>query len=332
MEPSVGLRAQRQISSVPRVLRAPLRLFLLVTMAWCLGHPSLAQGEEFVPEGILEVTANAESAQVYIDDVLVGSAPIIKVLHAGHHRVRVTHLSFAAVEQRVLVERDTTVQLDVTLERVRSGLTVLVDVAGARVFLDGRQVGVGDVVLDPVRPGRHQLVVEAQGFRPHEVEVVLRQQSMSTLKVALHAIQGSVELSTVPLGASVSVDGKEMGVTPLHLEGLRPGDHALELHAPGRATVFHALQVAEGKRSQLQLALPLEGGSLHLGVRPALATTSLNGVVVGEGSHRLRNLAPGMYELRLTAPGYLDVFQTVEITAGKVLRLRLRMRPFAALN
>ena len=155
---------------------------------------------------------------------------------------------------------------------------------------------------------------------------------MSTLKVSLQAIQGSVELSTVPLGASVSVDGKEMGVTPLHLEGLRPGEHALELRAPGRATVFHSLQVVEGKRSQLQLALPLEGGSLHLGVRPALATTSLNGVVVGEGAHRLRNLAPGMYERRLTAPGYLDVFQTVEINAGKVLRLRLRMRPFADLN
>jgi len=281
---------------------------------------------------VLEVTANADSALVYVDDVLAGSVPLLKVLEAGYHVIRVAHPSFAPVERRLLVPADTAVQLNAELERQRSGLHVRVDVPGARVLLDGKQIGVGDVIVDPVRAGSHVLTVEARGFQRYEAGIEVAPRTMTPIRVNLSSTQSSLDISTVPLGATVFLDGKSMGVTPLKLDSVRPGNHAIKCVLEGRATALQSLILERGEQRSLALELPLEGGGLQIRVRPSAAEVSLHGTVLGTGNQRVSDLAPGMYVVRATSPGYLDAHADVEVVAGKNVRLKLQMRPFAPAN
>ena len=115
--------------------------------------------------GILEVNANASGAMVFVDGTPLGEAPILEIVAAGRHLVRVERPGFAAFEQRITVKADTSVQLKANLLRLAAGLEVRIDVDDAKVYLDGQHIGTGRlVILDPAEAGVHELLVE------HEVE------------------------------------------------------------------------------------------------------------------------------------------------------------------
>lgn len=67
--------------------------------------------------------------------------------------------------------------------------------------------------------------------------------------------RASVTLKTVPSGATVSVDGRPRGTTPLTVEALKPGLHRLEFTHSEAAPLEYALDLAAGDHPTLTLAL-----------------------------------------------------------------------------
>ena len=68
--------------------------------------------------GFLDLRVSEEGAEVFIDDVLVGTTPLDKQkILGGYHKVQVKKEEFLVFGQDVLVEPDKTVELDVTLLR-----------------------------------------------------------------------------------------------------------------------------------------------------------------------------------------------------------------------
>ncbi len=303
-----------------------MRISLVLALAsLVLVLPSLVYAVE---EGVLEVRANADGAVVYLDGQLRGPAPLVEVVPAGYHDVRVTHPSFSQMERRVLVDADTSVSVSAELVRVRPGLSIRVDVAGARVFLDGEQIGVGDVILDPVGTGRHRLVVETDEFGRYETQLMLADRTMTPVAVNIRASQGALVVHSDPPGGRVILDGKDSGPAPVTIGPLRPGSHSLKLVTEGRATVFRQVTVEAGAETQVDVAPPEEGAHLDIRVRPAEARVFLDGVFLGEGNQRVANVAPGTYSVRATSLGHMDFLQSVELAPSKTTRLQARMRSF----
>lgn len=68
------------------------------------------------------------------------------------------------------------------------------------------------------------------------------------------AVSSTLVIDSVPSGAAVSLDGVEVGTTPLDIE-VRPGEHALELSAEGHAVFEQAVEVERGTRERLRLVM-----------------------------------------------------------------------------
>lgn len=298
---------------------------MLALASLVVALPSLVHAGE---EGVLEVKANVDGAVVYLDDQLRGPAPLVEVVSAGYHDVRVVHPSFSQMERRVLVAADTSVSVSAELVRVRPGLAIRVDVSGARVFLDGEQIGVGDVILDPVRPGRHRLVVETDEFGRYETQLMLADRTMTPITVNIRASQGGLVVHSEPPGGTVLIDGKPAGTTPVTITQVRPGSHSLKVVTQGRATVFRQVIVQAGSDTKVALAPPADGASLDIRVRPAGARVFLEGVLLGEGNQRVANIAPGTYSVRATALGHMDFVQSIELAPQQAMRLQARMSSF----
>jgi hypothetical protein len=72
---------------------------------------------------------------------------------------------------------------------------------------------------------------------------------------SLSKTTGSLFISSRPAGASVLIDGKPSGTTPMLMEGLSGGDHVIHLDATGYRRWTSAVQIVPGERSRVAASL-----------------------------------------------------------------------------
>lgn len=316
---------EKVLASAAMSLRILLLLFASVLLC-TVALPGQVRAEA---TGILEVNTNARGAMVFVDDELVGEAPILEIVTVGRHTVRVERAGFAPFEQRITVKADTSVQLKANLLRLEPALEVRIDVEGAKVFLDNQQIGSGrEVILDPAEVGLHELLVEHEVFGIWKGKVRLEAGSVTPVELKLRGSLGSVAIHSNPEGARVSFDGQDYGPTPTTIDPVKAGNHGLQLTAPGRATVFHQVVVDPGKAVTIDIEMVEQGGSLL--VRPSVKTAQVfvNGVLVGVGKQELKNVKAGTYSVRVAAAGYVDFLREVTVEASSKTSVSARLEGF----
>lgn len=127
---------------------------------------------------------------------------------------------------------------------------------------------------------------------------------------------GTLAIESRPAGASVVVDGKPRGVTPLTLT-LPAGPHVLEIKSAGEPRVI-PLTVKAGVQVSQYIELPdvpLATGQLQVRSEPAGARISIDGQPRGVAPVLVADLAPGEHDIVLTSDGG-EVRQKVTIEAG----------------
>jgi hypothetical protein len=133
--------------------------------------------------GSLSVAAS-QQANVYVDGEKRGLTPrSLRDVPLGSHTVRVTRPGYVPQEQTVvLTPEEPAARLNFTMRRadaaappgaarppaVKSVLTVLVDSTppGARIRIDGRELGVTPLMVRQMRPGSHTIELRLAGYRP----------------------------------------------------------------------------------------------------------------------------------------------------------------------
>jgi serine/threonine-protein kinase len=136
-------------------------------------------------------------------------------------------------------------------------LRVEAEPAGAEVFLDGAKVGHAPLALKDVTPGPHRVRVAQEGYAPAELGVEVAPGSASApLQFVLAAVTARLTLRSEPPGATVKVDGRSVGVTPLESVPLDPGSRELRLEKAGFRSRVQRVEPKLGEF--LDLAVTLE--------------------------------------------------------------------------
>lgn len=131
--------------------------------------------------------------------------------------------------------------------------------------VDGARVHVRDVLVgttpfkEPLllNAGAATIQIEAEGYFPVTKQVSLPAAATLTIDVPLvsKATTGLVVVHASEKGATLAVDGKHVGVTPIELS-LPAGTHKLLLAHPDRADLDTSVLVKAGESTSLDLALP----------------------------------------------------------------------------
>ncbi len=127
---------------------------------------------------------------------------------------------------------------------------------GARVVADGNEATACTTPCSiPVGGGRHNLVFTRPGYHPEMRDVTMGREPVD-VQVALRAIQATVMLSTVPAGASITVDGQAVdGATPKTLK-LPFGKHLIAVAKQGFSPAQQTVEVTEDAILPVRIALP----------------------------------------------------------------------------
>ena len=152
-EPAVGTPSAEE-APPPAVEREPVEEM----------EPAPREGD--IPAlGSISVSASIDGASVYLDDELLGEAPVTREdIPAGRHRVRVESPGHEPFETDVRVRAGARASVEANLVLLAPSLRVESDVPGATVFLDRNYIGTTPVDIKEVSPGEHQLTVSADGY------------------------------------------------------------------------------------------------------------------------------------------------------------------------
>jgi hypothetical protein len=116
---------------------------------------------------------------------------------------------------------------------------------GARVFVDGAELGVTPVEL-PLPIGLHDITFQLAEHQPVERRVEVVGEQSVVVEAALSLLGGLLVLEGLPPDATVSIDGGAPQPAQQPLE-LGPGEHKIEVRAPGHEPARDVVTIAPGQ-------------------------------------------------------------------------------------
>ena len=134
------------------------------------------------------------------------------------------------------------------LANVHGALMVDTDPSGAKVDLGSEGVQESPARFNQVHIGRLLVTISRPGYDPVQQEVEIKENGIADLgRIKLVHQTGSVHISSSPAGAMVMQEGKEVGITPLTLSSVPPGEVTYSLKLPRHRDVtlsgtVHSLQ------------------------------------------------------------------------------------------
>ena len=143
--------------------------------------------------------------------------------------------------------------------------------AGARVLLDGKDVGETPLTIRDLARGAHTVRLVRDGYVAEQRRVVIsagRPAQSITVELASDRPASpppqtprpgqslaALQVESRPAGASVFLDGQLVGKTPLELGEVSAGEHAVRLELDGYRRWSSSVRVAAGERSRVAASL-----------------------------------------------------------------------------
>lgn len=139
-----------------------------------------------------------------------------------------------------------------------------------------------------------------------------------TISVDTPVQPGTMDLQSVPGGASVTVDGNYRGTTPLVISGLSPGTYAVTFAKSGYVDLSTQVIVQAGGNSEAVATLQPKTGTLAVNSTPSGARVQLDGAFAGLSPVVLENISADSHTVGVEMDGYTAASRTVSIAVGQV--------------
>lgn len=193
------------------------------------------------PPGTITIEFEPRDAFVFLDDRLIakGSPVTLESLDPGTHVLTVRREGFEEAIRPVAVaggeERMLSIRLEPTLLPTLGTLEVVTRPAGLRVLLDGEDTSkTTPVTLAGLPSGPHEVkLLRADGGLVHRFTADVLAEKTAMVEVDVAALPPVLEVSSIPPGAEVRVNGMLRGLTPATLSDIPAGRARIELRKPG---------------------------------------------------------------------------------------------------
>jgi hypothetical protein len=213
----------------------------------------------------LSVYSFPEGADVRVDGKLLAKTPcrIDKIPVRASAEVVVTHEGYKPYRQKIALTAGKAVSLTAQLKPLETVLEIATVPAGATVTVNGRDLGISPVRLPDAEAGTYEIRAELAGYDAAEQTVTLAQYEERKETVMLVKNLGTVSLSTMVTGVTVTVDGSVVGVTSADgsgrptatIDALQPGEHEVTLSKPGHVSKTYTVKIAKGQTLSLDCEL-----------------------------------------------------------------------------
>ncbi len=291
--------------------------------------------------GSIVVTSYPTGAIAYLDGRAgqYTTATFTSVSAGTSHTVQVSMAGYQTYTTTVYVDPGVPTRVSANLvpsPRETGSLSITSSPDGADIYVDGRYGGSTPAVVPGLAPGSHTVRVQKVGYDEFISTVTVyagqRVQVPVTFSPAPANI-GAIEVSSDPAGASLSLDGHYMGLTPVSgsydLTSVTPGLHTIQLTLDDYQTFTQTVKVTPGRIVTLNAQLspippgPVKDttGQIVVTSSPAGANVFLDDDFRGISPLTLADIPDGSHIVKVRMDGYTDQTQVVTVTGTAVTQV-----------
>lgn len=310
------------MANIPRFKLPWMRILLFafsITAIFAAWFVTSANTVEFVtrpPEARVEVTSLL-SPKLGDKWILRPGAHQVTAEASGYHPYR------AAVEIS-----DQPMQIhEIVLTPLPGHLRVAVSpVSSAQLSVDGQAVADAATTIRDLSAGPHHVQVSAERYKPFETAIEIEGKDIEqSLTVALQPAWADASFDSVPQGASVSVDGENIGTTPLTAE-IMEGTREIEVSLAGYKSWRRTFPVTAGEALNIpRILLQKADGVLAITSVPNQATITLNGEYKGKTPLNVNVVPDKTITVRAIKPGYTPAVKTITVASGVTEKIALSL-------
>jgi hypothetical protein len=138
--------------------------------------------------------------------------------------------------------------------------------AGAQVSVGGEVKGVTPLTVTNLVPGNYGILITKHEYQPFFTNVTIRSGEFTTAACQLVPRFGQLRVESNPANASISVDGRPEGMTPLTRGDILTGLHTITVSKIGFEKVNKTITVTAGRLNFVTVTLePESAGSEKIG-------------------------------------------------------------------
>ena len=210
-------------------------------------------------------------------------APVVeRRVRAGQYQIRIERQGFEALEETWTVLPGQRLEREVRLAQNSQSFQVMTIPPGARVLLDGVEVGVSrgpapvefqerarqegvslaelsaPLLVPYVPVGKHELRIERRCHQAARFALEVRPDMRSIQPILFKPVHLKANLAALDLrshlsGAEVWLDGRSIGKLPLQREKVCAGIHEVEVHFPTGTRWYDTVDLPAGRTHRLQV-------------------------------------------------------------------------------
>lgn len=215
----------------------------------------------------IAISSDPSGAAIFIDDKeLPSKTPYLGVIPPGPHKIKLTYAKYLPYEKKFVMPETNDIEITLALvpeppPKGPSKVMVRSDPPDAEITVDGKPLPKGVLELPA---GPHVAAAKKSGYRNVEERFVVAQGESMSIRLALSEIPKDkavedplLSVRSEPAGATVSIDGTNVGVTP-YSNTLKPGKHKLTVTLDGFKAIEQAFELPKDRAFELRYGFSLQ--------------------------------------------------------------------------
>ena len=228
-----------------------------------------APAQPVVTANYVVLAVQPPTATVEIDgqQMPVEDGSVIALLKLGRHTWQAKAVGYASDSGTFQITPADKTSVNVQLRSQKATLTVST-VADAAVYVNGQQHGAGNQTLE-LLPGMYNIELRRQGYRPYTQTIELQASQSATVSCTeFTPVYGMLNVNYRPVGATITLNGRQVGTTPANLNNVNVGTYNLAIAAPGYTTHTQQVTITEGTPVSLSGSLQKQTAASNYSATP----------------------------------------------------------------
>jgi hypothetical protein len=270
----------------------------------------------------INILTEPEDATVHIDGE-TQKEETYKV-SPGRHRIQVTHSGYETQQRDVEVSADQTLFEFELTKQVDPVINIDSDPSGAIVWLDG--IKLGETPVSRFYPaGQYELRLEKNGYV--DVEQAIKITPPATEKHFV--LEKNICWLSVRTSEEARVYLDDRPVHELNRIELEPSVVEVRVEQAKAEPLTRQVVLKQGEHIEVEMIPEVASGTIRVAVAPFDARLKLHGDA-GEhfeasGAYTFTDIPVGRYELKATAPGYIEQSQTLTLNEDEIITRSLKL-------
>ena len=283
--------------------------------------------------GTLEVISSVDTAEIFILGESRGLGSRKFELKEGVYLVKASADGYRTERKLATVKSGRKTVLEMKLRESTGVVLFTSEPSGATVMLDDVELGVTPCISSDVRNGKHTAVFRLPRHATDMKTWTTANSACEIIEGRLSSNTGNLVVTSDPVGARLSIDGKSYGTTPFN-EPFDAGEYTVRLESDNNEPYEKKITILRNEDTRVEVKLALLPGGVDISSEPSGARIVLydaSGAAVRGSASPLKvvKLTPGDYRAEASLEGYdtesIPLKVTPGATASETIRLSSNM-------